>query len=46
MPALNINSYKIQFGIQGEKVRYDQTDSYPMCLLGVKFKPENRPIGG
>lgn len=45
-PVLNINSYKIQFTMQGEKVRYDHHDSYPICLLGVKFKPENKPFGG
>ena len=45
-PVLNINSYKIQFGMQGEKLRYDHHDSYPICLLGVKFKPEHRPLGG
>lgn len=45
-PVLNINAYKIQFGMQGEKVRYDHHDSYPICLLGVKFKPENKPFGG
>lgn len=45
-PVLNINTYKIQFGMQGEKVRYDHHDSYPICLLGVKFKPEKKPFGG
>lgn len=32
--------------MQGEKVRYDQHDSYPICLLGVKFNPEKKPFGG
>jgi hypothetical protein len=45
-PVLAINAYKLQFGMQGEKVRYDHHDSYPVCLLGVKFCPENKPCGG
>ena len=45
-PALNINTYKIQFTMQGEKVRFDQHDSYPICMMGVKFKPDKKPLGG
>lgn len=45
-PALNINTYKIQFQMQGEKVRFDHHDSFPVCLLGVKFQPEQKPAGG
>lgn len=32
--------------MQGEKVRFDHHDSFPICLLGVKFKPEKKPFGG
>lgn len=45
-PVLNINTYKIQFSMQGEKVSFDHNDSYPICLLGVKFKPEKKPMAG
>lgn len=45
-PALNINTYRIQFGMQGEKVRFDHHDSYPICLLGIKFKPEKKTYAG
>lgn len=45
-PALNKNTYKIQFGIQGEKVRFHLHNSYPMFILGVKFKPEIKTYGG
>ena len=38
-PALNAQAYKIQFQKQGEKVDYEMFYSYPICLLGCKFRP-------
>ena len=44
--GLNARAYKIQFGIMGAKVTYDAYDSYPLCLMGEKFRPERKPAAG
>lgn len=33
-------AYKQAFKIQGDKVTFDRIDSYPIQLLGCKFKPD------
>ena len=45
VPNFNIKAYRMQFYNQGQKVRYDLHDSYPIFVLGVKFKPEKSTFG-
>ena len=37
--GINATAYSVMFTRQGEKVKYDQWDSYPIRLLGCKFGP-------
>ena len=30
----------------GNKVSWDTYDSYPVCLVGEKYRPENKPQNG
>lgn len=44
--GLNEKAFKFNFGIHGEKVRFDLAHSFPLIILGCMFTPPRGAVNG